>query len=390
MIMNRRIWICISLSALFVLTGCWDRAELPEKGFVMGIAIDKTDEGKILLTTQIYRPSQGVSAIGAKAADTAYMNVTTENDTVSRAIRDIPINLGRKAQWSHIRLIIIGEKLAREQEIYDVLHFFYRDHEPRLTISLLIAKGKADQYLKIEPLIENTTSQQLFQSAQSASSSSGKAIFTDLLKLGIQLKSEVGNALVPYLYFTDDPPTVTNVAGTALIKKGKLVGRMEPKMTENLQMLLGEYQSGMIDIPCPGPTNNSKKTEVVEIIKFQGKLQPTILTEDLLKVRVRIKLELALIELACSDIMTIEDQKKFTRNVEETIKGQIEETIDWLKQKKFDAVGLGNKVYIKNPHLWKQWKPDWDDRFARAQFDIDVKVKITNSGTSIPKTAIKK
>ena len=71
------------------------------------------------------------------------------------------------------------------------------------------------------------------------------------------------------------------------------------------------------------------------------------------------------------------------------LKARIEEMIAWLKQKKFDAVGLGNKVYTKNPPLWKKWKPDWDNRFARTPFNIEVKVKINNSGTVIPKPAIK-
>lgn len=387
--MNRRIWMSISLSSLFLLTGCWDRAELPEKGFVMGVAIDAVKGGKISLNTQVYRPSQGVTT-GAKPAETAYMNVTTENDTVSRAIRDIPINLGRKTQWSHLRLIIIGEKLAREQKIYDILEIFYRDHEPRLTVSVMIGKGKADQYLKIKPLIENTTSQQLFQSGKSSATNSGKTIFTNLLKMGLQLKSEVGNALVPYVYFTDDPPTITNVAGAAMIKKGKLVGRIEPRRLEYIQMLTGEYQSGMLDIPCPNSSPKTKKLESVEVVHFQSKLQPSVVAGHSLKVRVKIKMELSLVELTCSKIKTIKDEKKFAKNVEETIKERLEEITDWLKQKKFDALGLGNKVYQENPHLWKQWKTDWDNRFARTQFDIDVMVRIINSGTVIPKSALKK
>lgn len=386
--MNKRIWVCLCFSALFVLTGCWDRAELPEKGFVMGVAIDKTDEGKISLTTQIFRPSQGVSAIGAKAAETAYVNVKTENDTVSRAIRDIPINLGRKTQWSHIRLIIIGEKLAREQKIVDVLEVFYRDHEPRLTVSVMIAEGKADQYLKIDPLIENTTSQQLFQSGKSTGTNSGKTFFTNLLKMGLQLKSEVGNAIVPYIFFSNDPPTVTNVAGVALLSKGKLVGRMQPKMVESLQMITGEYGSGMLDIPCAGKSN--KKIEAVEVVAFQSKFKPTVIAENSLKVQVKVKMDISIMEMTCTKIKTIEDEQKFAKNVEAVVKERLEETAEWLKHKKFDAIGLGNKVYTKNPSLWKKLKPDWNNRFARTEFNIDVKVKVLNSGTVIPKPAFSK
>ena len=57
-------------------------------------------------------------------------------------------------------------------------------------------------------------------------------------------------------------------------------------------------------------------------------------------------------------------KKSLAKKVEETIKQRIEETTRWLKKNKFDAIGLGNKIYQKNPTLWKEWKPQWDDRFA--------------------------
>ena len=150
-IMNRRIWMFLSLAALFLLTGCWDRAELPEKGFVMGVAIDKQRSGKISLTTQIFKPSQGVSAIGGKAAKCSLPQCyDSERIDIPEPFEIFRINLGRKAQWSHTRLIIIGEKLARKQEINEILEFFYRDHEPRLTIAHHDREGKSGPVFNIE------------------------------------------------------------------------------------------------------------------------------------------------------------------------------------------------------------------------------------------------
>ncbi|MBW5445325.1 Ger(x)C family spore germination protein [Cohnella sp. CFH 77786] len=391
--MSRRIGLAASLSALCLMTGCWDRAELPEKGFVMGIAIDEGREGKISLATQIYRPSQGVSSIGAKTAETAFVNITTEDKTVARAIRDIPINLGRKAQWSHIRLIMIGDKLARKRPITELLEFFYRDHEPRLTIKFMITNGEAYPFLQLKPYIENTISQQLFQSEKAAAENSTKTIDMDLLKLGLQLKGETGNAVVPYLYETQEPlkrPEKTpNVAGLALLKKGKLVGVMDPSMVEYLQMLTGVYKNGMLDIPCrPSPEGRQVK-EVVEALNSQSRLQTSIGPESA-TVRFQIKIDLALIELACTKIKTSSDERKFAKQVEDTVRERIEETVDWMKEQKFDGIGLGNKINAKNPKLWKKWKPDWDSRFARTRFKIDVKVKLKTSGTTIGKPVFKK
>ncbi|MBD0381032.1 Ger(x)C family spore germination protein [Paenibacillus sedimenti] len=390
--MKRRIWmICLSLSALFALTGCWDHAELPDRGFVMGVALDRAEDGKISLTTQIFKPAQGVGAAGGKAGGTAYVNVTTVDDTVPTAIRDIPINLGRKAQWSHTRLIIIGEKLAREREIFNLLEVFYRDHEPRLTISIMIAEGRADQYLKMRPHIENTIAQQLFQSEKATAVSSGKTIDLNLLNLGLQLKSQVGNAMVPYLYLTKDSSSkVTNTAGIAMFKEGKFAGKMEPEKVEILQMLLNKYEGGMIDIPCQNPSQQNPKVEAAEVLTMKSKWRPTAMEENSLKVHVKLNMEVAVVELSCSKLETVEEEKKFAKTIEEQMKHRITETTDWLKKNKFDAIGLGNKVYQKNPSLWKKWKKNWDDRFAESEFDIDVEVKVMNSGTTISKPIFKK
>lgn len=389
--MKRRIWILsLSLSLLIVLTGCWDQAELPQKAFVMGIALDKAGKGKIKLTTQVFKPTQGVGMIGTKSSTVAYANVTTIDATLPRAIRDIPINLGRKAQWSHTRLIIIGEELAREQEIFRLLEFFFRDHEPRLTVSIMISQGRAEKYLKMKPIIENTISQQLFQSEKSSASNSGKTIAINLLKLGLQMKSQVGDAVVPYLYLSKDGKTVTNIAGTAMLKKGKLVGKMAPDKAEILQIIRNKYKRGMIDIPCKSPTKNKQNMEAVEIISIKSKWQPTVMKEDSLKVHVKVNAEIAIMELSCSKLETIDDEIKFAKKVEETIKQRITETTNWFKKNKFDAIGLGNKIYQKKPTLWKQWKPNWDDRFAESEFDIAVDVTVINSGTSIGSPVFKK
>lgn len=388
--MIRRIRMSLSLSALFVLTGCWDRAELPEKGFVMGIALDQAKGGKISLTTQVFKPTQGVGSIGGKSPTVSFANITTIDSTLPRAIRDIPINLGRKTQWSHTRLIIIGEKLAREREIFSMLEFFYRDHEPRLTVSIMIAEGRADKYLNMKPYIENTISQQLFQSEKASASNSAKTLDTNLLKMGKQMKSEVGIAMVPYLYLSKDATTVTNVAGVALLKAGKLTGKMDPGKVESLQMLLNTYKSGMIDIPCQNPSKPNQKVEAVEILSLKSKWQPTSLEEHPLKVRAKLNIQVAVMELSCSKLETVDDEQKFAKKVAGMIKQRVTETTNWLKKNKFDAIGLGNKVYKKNPQLWKQWKQNWDDRFAESEFDIEVDVKVINSGTTIGKPIFKK
>ncbi len=144
----KKLAILLFLTAIFImLPGCWSKKELTELGFVMGIAFDQGKDGKIEMLTQVYRPTS-VQSTASALTRVSSINIKTSDDSVMEAVRDITIHLGRKAQFSHMRIIVVGEKLARSVNIGKLLDLFYRDHEPRSSVSLAIAKGKASKMLE--------------------------------------------------------------------------------------------------------------------------------------------------------------------------------------------------------------------------------------------------
>ncbi len=66
------IWVFLLIVPL--LGGCWDQVELTERGFVMGMALDVADEGKIEMTVQLFRPMQ---ATGLLSGDSKSGNLIT-------------------------------------------------------------------------------------------------------------------------------------------------------------------------------------------------------------------------------------------------------------------------------------------------------------------------
>ncbi len=373
----RRIGLAIVLAALLPLaTGCWSKYELPERGFVMGAALDETSEGKIALLTQIYRP---ISAEFGQSATTATssVNIKTSDDTVMEAIRDIPIHLGRKAQWSHLRVIIVGEKLARHQDLGKTLDLFFRDHEPRSSIKLLISKGPAYKIFEMKPLIEQTTAQQVLRTEEFSFRNSGKTVDTSLLDFTIQQGSANTDGMLSYIYQDPHDNSVLSSAGIALIKDGLLKTVLPPNKVEGLLMLRNEYSSGVLEIRCPG-TKTEKETAEVLSLQTSRKLQ---MNDGLVGVKVTIKGELAISELKCSTIATVEDEKKVLDLFAASAKKQIVETLAFLQAHRMDVIGIGNQLYRHNPRLWAKLSPQWGDSFARAPFDIQIDFKLVTGGT---------
>jgi len=76
----------------------------------MAIALDKGKGGVLELTTQIYRPTNTKSVSGGTYKQARNLLIRTSDDSLFEAIRDIPLHLGSKAKWSHLRIILVGER----------------------------------------------------------------------------------------------------------------------------------------------------------------------------------------------------------------------------------------------------------------------------------------
>lgn len=376
---------CLMVCVL-LLPGCSDKTELTDRSFILGLAIDKADNGMVDLTVQIYKPEHSGGSEGKQGGNISYINVQTKGETMFEGIRDIILHTGRKGQWSHLRAIIVEDHLVQTYPIGDVLDFFYRDHEARLSSSFFIARGKASQYLKMKPLIEKTVSQELLKIAKYSDRHNYKTINTSLLDLFLGLRSQTGISLVPYITKggTKGEDLVAN--GLAVLKKGKWEGTVSSQDSQMIQMLHNKYRGGIIRVPCKATQSDSSEegNNSLEVLSFSSKLTPQI-EGEVVKLQVSVQFSGAIGEMRCMKLNTPEEERKFTEAAAQTVEQSLRESFDRMKQKKLDLIGLGDRIYRKDPALWKRWKRNWEERFANTQIDIKAKVEIKNSGTAIPK-----
>jgi spore germination protein KC len=369
---------CMSL----LLTGCWSKFELPERAFVMGVAIDLSDDGKIEMLTQVYRPSSTEIGKSTSTVSESSVNIKTTDDTVMEAIRDIPIHLGRKAQWSHMRVIIVGEKLAKTQNIIETLDLFYRDHEPRNSVALLISKGKAAKLFEKKALIEQTTSQQFLRTSESSYKNAAKTIDTTLLDLIKRMKSVQHDLAIGYVYEDARGSQIFSAAGVALLKEGIMKDVMPASKVEGLLMLINQYVSGAVEVQCPG---TKLEKETAEVLSIHANLKPRISGGDV-RLDIRLTGEIAINEMKCSKIDTIEEEEAFVRSIEDRIEDQAQATLAFLQKRHVDAIDLGSKIYRKDPKAWARMKKNWSETFASMPYDISVKLNLITSGTVNSKT----
>ncbi len=137
----RVLLVCLFLGCLFC-SGCWDRVEIEDLGLVMLAGFDRTEDGLIKVSVHVAKPFAMTGAGQEIIDEKPFWPVSTTGHTVFQAVRNLASESPRQIFWVYDRVLLIGEKLAREEDsITQVLDFYNRDQEPRMGTHLMVVKG---------------------------------------------------------------------------------------------------------------------------------------------------------------------------------------------------------------------------------------------------------
>jgi spore germination protein len=157
---NRLVFILMWLCIIVFVSGCWDSRNIEDISLEVASGLDKADEqtseetddpqGKPLVTltlqSAVLQQSSGGSDVGNEQKK-AYKNVVVTGKTFLEAFRKISLQEPRPPFGQHTK-IIIGEEIARDMNLENVLNLYLRTFEIRRSSTVLIAKGKARQVLE--------------------------------------------------------------------------------------------------------------------------------------------------------------------------------------------------------------------------------------------------
>lgn len=377
--MNRLPRIAICFLALLMLTGCWNKFELTEWGFVQAVAIDQADNNRIHLTTHFYKPGGGVE--GPQRSSEGF-SVRSKGDNMSQAIANITNSMGRVPQWSHMRMVLISEEMAKDQQLKGIIDYFMRDHETRDTLLILITKGQASDYLKQKPYIESTIGQQLREMNQSSNRFTGNTNIVNMLQAAIQLKSQSGVMILPYLTSGEEEDQLS-MSGLAIIRNYSIVEPpLSPTSTQFLLMLRNEYEHGVLSFPCEGDKLKRKDTFEHVTVHSSTKVEPR---GETVAVKINLALQGSYGELRCTTVLKPSDEDQVAEEIRKMLERGFRKTFTLMQSKQLDLLNIGDALYRKHPALWRKWKSNWGERLSQASFELNIDIKMTNTGLTRPK-----
>ena len=134
----------VALLPLLLFTGCIQGVQTSELALVEAVGIDRTDDGRLKLTLQIFAPRGSGSATAVDSSKNNSAILTATGDTISQAVEQANQMQGKTMFLGHNRVIVLGQSLVAES-IQPILSFFDRSENTRQNARVLVSAVTAEE-----------------------------------------------------------------------------------------------------------------------------------------------------------------------------------------------------------------------------------------------------
>lgn len=385
-----RLFLALVLAA--GLAGCWDLRQPEETGIVVGLGIDREEDGTIVLLAQTVRPrppGAGGGGGGGRQDPKPFHNWYATGETVFDAVRNLSLLSPNKMFFAHNKVFVISERLAKEG-VVDVLDFFERDPEIKQSGWVVVARGELEDIMQSSEFGQQPPAQMLadvlelnsrntkygvstladfIQSLNNPGAgafTAGVTHFTGVIKDQEDMAKTVAQA---------KRPQELRVSETAIFNEDKLVGWFNPTEGRGLLWIRGEVQQGLVIF------RHEHKRATFEIFGSNAKLKPVI-RDGRLVVRVEIKASGNLGEVSPGVyVMDVEKLKALESSLGQAIAAEVWSAVRKAQELNTDVLGFGSAVNRAFPQQWnKEYSKEWKDIFGNLEVEVVAEGRIRGLG----------
>jgi len=384
--LKKALSILLILSTI-LMTGCWNSREINTLALSACIGIDKEGNG-YKVTQQIINPK----AIASKRSNNeAPVIIYTESGTdLFEILRRMTTECPRKIYFSHLRMVVFSEEVAREG-IQGIVDFLARDHEFRTDFYFIIAKEtSANAILNTLSSLESIPGIEMYTSLKSSERvwSPTKAVrITELINnitaegknpvlTGIEITNGDENSDSIDVLKKSDGLKKLKYTHLGVLKDDKLVGWLTEDESKGYNYVTGNVKSTVGYI-----YTDTKDKITVETMESKTKMKAALENgKPVINIDIKVKLDIGNVD-GKFDISKEENLEIINRINEERLKKRCEEVVKKVqKDYKTDIFGFGEAIHRQYPKLWKELKDNWDEEFSNLQVNYTVKSEIMRLG----------
>ncbi|SHH75036.1 spore germination protein KC [Sporobacter termitidis DSM 10068] len=384
---SRRVLAGIVLLANLFLSGCWSSREVNTLGISVCLGIDKSDKGYVI-SEQVINPKTIASK--KMTSESPVVVYTQEGEDINETITRMTTITSRKIYHSHLRMVILGEEIAREG-ISNIVDYLLRNPEFRTDFYFAIARGSsAREILSVLTPIELIPGVDMFTKLKMATEEWAPVRGLRIIELANDLTADGINATITAVEKVDDGDT-TNSTDTlkksgefeklkftdiGVFKQDKLVGWLDELESKGYNYITDKVlhtvgfetygDNGMVSYDIPKTASKIKA-----VVRNN---QPAITVE--------VKLTYDIVDVKGDlNVSKVENIELINKLVEKKLRIICESAIHKAqKELGSDIFGFGERVHDADKAYWKTVKDKWNEVFVDIPVTLELSAKMNSTG----------
>jgi spore germination protein len=371
--MKKKGWFCLSLSIL-LLGGCAEPKVLDRLGMITTVGYDLGKNGSILGTLVELKIDPNTPK--------DVVIVESQSLTIRGILNNANKKTSRRLTSGQLRVIIYGEDMLKQGKT-KIAQTLTSDPIISDMTFLAMTDGKARDLLHLNLKHIPDIGIHIFRFMEQ--NTKAKMMPSSTMQEVLHNHSTVGKEPVLPIISKNDHEGIV-YSGVAIFKGAKLVGKINTEQSFYLSLINDKYKSGSKDVliksnspKFKGGNERSHKT-VAALDSIESRSDIKLINKDKLEFDFDIKLSARLLEITSSiDIGNPQNMKLIEKEIEKSMKKDIEELIAYCQSKNSDVFGLGDtyRSAVRHSNLTDE---KWYKMYKNTKVNIKVDFTVIRTG----------
>ena len=377
--MPKKILLLILVLLMFFLFSSCERygTEIEDMMIIQGIAVDK-EKDAYEVTVEMLNNKQSASADSSNVGDEMTLVYSAKGETVAEALRLIINKTGNVPTYTHNKVIILSEDVART-DITKILDFFERDYTTQPITLVCVAKQiKAGEVLKAN-IGKDISKSEVLEKILNQSAISSITPETRLIDVINTVLDETACIALPAVTLEKNGETQTFfVEHVAVFNYNNEISYyLGRESAENFVKLLGELKNGTL-------VTEDEKGKKATFIIVDGKTKyEAEVINGVVNYNVNIKMYCDLNAYEGDEFKPIKNETVgvFKRNIETDTERKIYDTYKSIQENgAFDILRFGRRLLQSDKESYKLLKNNWQNNLENSNLIVNVDVIIRRIG----------
>lgn len=389
--------ILIAFCFVFILTGCFDKVELEERGLVLAIGIDKYDQAKDTQTEKTGEEKRFIVSIAMPEISEAEKEKNENNDnkqndkseeaknsvneaiktaegsSVSSAINLIDTYMSKNLYYGHTKAVVLGKELLQDANLLkEVIDALERDNEISRKIIVLGSNTKAQDILETIPKDEKMVGIYINDFYKNNKKNSDFTYKLDLEDV-IQNLLTTNDTVLPSIQIAEGD---VMLSGLMVLKDAQFIDYLDDAQTKGLLWIIDKNSLGQIDVPFENgyvSTTVFKKKTTEQFYEKNNKI--------VFDFTVNIEGNISEYSLGKNIMIDNEKYKNIETEISKSVETEINNSINIIKNLNVDVIGLKERIRKNNYNLYEKFDLENKNIYDYIQFNIKCNTKIKGSGS---------